>query len=147
MMTRVLLKQGGLDPDRDAIPKYVSSPASVLYNVSMGLSAAGCVPQSAWRAFQKEHPDIAQSLQVRWHTESMLGLGILARKEVPREHIRAITRAMFTLDETEKGRQILEKLRISSFRPATSASFDSVWEFLNDYRRMFGATPGLGASE
>ena len=66
MMTRVFLKQGGLDPDHDATPKYVSSPASVLYNVSMGLSAAGCVPLSAWRSFQKEHPDIAQSMQVRW---------------------------------------------------------------------------------
>jgi phosphonate transport system substrate-binding protein len=147
MMPKVLLKHGGLDLDRDAKPKYVSSPESVLINVSLGLSAAGCVSQSAWRTFQKERPDIAQSLQVRWQTESMVGLGILARKDVPREHVRAISKALFDLQETARGREILEAMKISSFKPATSASYDGVWEFLNDYRKMFGRTPTLGGAE
>ncbi len=147
MMPKVLLKQGGLDLDRDARPKYVSSPESVLLNVSLSLSAAGCVSQSAWRTFQKERPDIAQSLQVLWQTESMVGLGILARKDVPREHVRAISKALFALHETARGREILEAMKISSFKPATSASYDRVWEFLNDYRRMFGRTPTLGGAE
>jgi phosphonate transport system substrate-binding protein len=147
MMPKVLLKQGGLDLDRDAKPKYVASPESVLINVSLGLSTAGCVSQSAWRTFQKERPDIAQALQVRWQTESMVGFGILARKDVPREHVRAISKALFGLHDTARGREILEAMKISSFMPATSASYDGVWEFLNDYRRMFGRTPTLGGAE
>jgi phosphonate transport system substrate-binding protein len=147
MMPKVLLKQGGLDLDRDAKPKYVASSESVLLNVSLGLSAAGCVSQSAWRTFQKERPDIAQSLQVRWQTESMVGLGILAWKDVPLERIRAISKTLFNLHETERGREILEAMKISSFKPATSASYDGVWEFLNDYRKMFGRAPTLGGAE
>lgn len=147
MMPQVLLKQGGLDLERDAKPKYVASPESVLINVSVGLSAAGCVSQSAWRRLQHERPDIAQKLQVRWQTESMVGLGILARKDVPRENVRAVSRALFGLRETARGREILEAMKISSFKPATSASYDGVWEFLNDYRRMFGRTPTLGGAE
>jgi phosphonate transport system substrate-binding protein len=147
MMPQMLLKQGGLDPDRDAKPKYVASPESVLINVSLGLSAAGCVSQSAWRTFQKERPDVAQTLEVRWQTESMVGLGILARKDVPREDVRAVSKTLFDLQETARGREILEAMKISSFKPATSASYDGVWEFLNDYRRMFGRTPTLGGTE
>ncbi len=147
MMPQVLRKQGGLDLERDAKPKYVASPESVLINVSIGRSAAGCVSQSAWRTFQKDRPDIAQTLKVRWQTVSMVGLGILARNDLPREHVRAVSGALFGLDETDRGREILDVMKISSFKPATSASYDGVWEFLNDYRKMFGRTPTLGGAE
>src|SRR6266567_4125342 len=143
MMPKVLLRQGGLNLERDAKPKYVASPESVLINVSAGLSAAGCVSESAWRTFQKDRPDTAQSLKVRWQTVPMVGLGILARNDVPREHERAVANALFGLDETDRGLAILDAMKISSFMPATSASYDGVWEFLNDYRRMFGRTPTL----
>jgi phosphonate transport system substrate-binding protein len=147
MMPKVLLKRAGLDLERDAKPKYVASPESVLINVSAGLSAAGCVSESAWRTFQKERPDVAETLKVRWQTVSMVGLGILARNDVPGEHVRAVASALFGLDENGRGREILEAMKISSFKPATSASYDRVWEFLNDYRKMFGRTPTLGGVE
>ena len=145
MMPKLLLKQNGLDVDRDATHKYVGSPDSAIMNVFMKLSAAGCVSESAWLSFRTRRPDIAQLLEVRWATAPLVGLGILARKDVPREHEQSVARALFGLQQSEPGRRILAAMGISSFQPAGEASYDRVWEFLNDYRRAFGYRPTLGA--
>jgi phosphonate transport system substrate-binding protein len=147
MMPKLLLKQNGLNVDRQAAPKYVRSPESVIWNVYYGRTAAGCVPESAWLAFQAEQPNVAQALKVRWRTDPLIGLGILARDDIPREHVRKVMNALFDLDETERGRKILAAIGITSFEPANEATYDRVWEFMNDYRRMFGRTPALGDAE
>ncbi len=116
-------------------------------NVYFGRSAAGCVSDAAWRAFQKERPEMAQALQVKWQTEPLIGSGILARDDVPHPHVRAVAEALFELRETPRGREILEGMKISGFKPATSESYDPVWQFLNDYKKLFGYTPTLGGAE
>ena len=147
MMTKVFLKQSGLDVDKKAKPKYVGSQESALMNVYFGLSAAGCVSDSTWNVFQSARPDLAQSLLVRWETEPLLGLGILARDDVPHEHVRAVARVLFELNASVRGRKILEAIKVSSFKPADSGTYDGLWEFLNDYRKMFGRAPTLGDAE
>jgi phosphonate transport system substrate-binding protein len=147
MMPKLLLRQNGLNVDRQATPKYVRSPESVIWNVYYGRSAAGCVPQSAWLSFQAAHPDVAHELVARWRTDPLVGLGILARDDIPAEHVRAVARALFSLNDSERGRKILTSIGISSFRAANEATYDRVWEFLNDYRRSFGRTPVLGDAE
>jgi len=143
MMPKLLLKQSGLDADRQAVPKYVGSPDSALMNVYFKRSAAGCVSDSAWLSFQARRPEIAEMLEVRWETAPLVGLGVLARKDIPREHVQEVARALFDLDQSDSGRKILAGLSMSSFIPAGEASYDGVWEFLNDYRRAFGYTPTL----
>lgn len=147
MMPRVFLKENGLDVDRDAKPKYVGSPESVIMNVYYELSAAGCVSESAWHSFQMTRPDKARSLAVRWTTYPLEGMGVLARNDLPRERIQQVSDALFGLDANQRGRAILAGMSIASFMPANEASYDSVWEFLTEYRRLFGRTPALGDSE
>lgn len=147
MMPKLFLKQNGLDVDRQAAPKYVGSPDSTIINVFLKLSAAGCVSESAWLSFRARRPDIAQSLQVRWATAPLVGLGILARNDIPREHVQSVARALFGLQQSERGRKILAGMSISSFQPANEATYDTVWEFRNDYRKAFGYTPNLRAAE
>jgi ABC-type phosphate/phosphonate transport system substrate-binding protein len=143
MMPKLLLKQNGLDVDREATNKYVGSPDSAILNVFWKLTAAGCVSESAWRSFRARRPDMAQSLEVRWATAPLVGLGILARNDVPPEHVQSVAQALFGLQESERGRKILESMSISSFQRADEATYDRVWEFLDDYRRAFGYTPTL----
>lgn len=143
MMPKLLLKQNGLDVDRDAKPKFVRSPESAIMNVYFKRSAAGCVSESGWLSFREQWPEIAQALEVRWQTAPLVGLGILARNDVPLEHVQAVARALFGLDDSERGRKILADVGISSFQPADEATYDRVWEFLNDYRKAFGYQPAL----
>jgi len=147
MMPKLLLKQNGLNVDRQAAPKYVRSPESVILNVFYGRTEAGCVPESAWLTFRAARPEVARQLVARWRTDPIIGLGILARDDVPRERVQKVARALFDLENSERGREILGALGISSFKPANEATYDRVWEFLNDYRRAFGRTPALGDAE
>lgn len=147
MMPKLLLRQNGLDVDREAMPKYVGSPESAIMNVSLKRSAAGCVSESAWLSFRARRPDVAQALQVRWTTATLVGPGILARDDIPLEHVQSVARALFGLQQSERGRKILAGVNISSFQPAGEASYDRVWEFLNEYRRTFGFTPKLGGPQ
>jgi len=147
MMQKLLLKQQGLDVERDARPKYVGSPESALENVYSGRSAAACVSESTWKAFETRRPEVARDLRVRWATMPLMGMGILARRDLPRERVQMVTRVLFDLDDSARGRRILKGMSISSFRPAGEASYDPVWEFLNDYRRAFQYVPVLGGAE
>ena len=147
MMPKLFLGRSGLDVDRQANPKYVGSPESAMLNVSLGRSAAACVSDSSWQSFRFERPDVAKSLEVRWVTAPLVGLGILVRKDVPRAHVQKVADALFNLNESGAGRAILEAIGISSFVAANDASYDPVREFLNDYRRMFGFSPSLGGAE
>lgn len=147
MMPKLFLGQNGLDVDRQANPKYVGSPESAILNVSLERSSAACVSDSAWQAFRFARPAVAKSLEVRWVTAPLVGLGILVRKDVPRAHVQKVAEALFNLNESGSGRAILDGIGISSFVPANDASYDPVWEFLNDYRRMFGFSPSLGGAQ
>ena len=147
MMPKVFLKQAGLNVETQANIKYVGSQDSALMNVHLGLSAAACVSASGWNTFRKLHPDIAQTLQIRWQTDPLVGLGLLTRNDVPREHVATLTRVLFELQATPRGPEILEAMKVSGVRAAEAGTYDGVWEFLNDYRRMFGRTPTLGGAE
>ena len=74
-------------------------------------------------------------------------MGILARDDAPYEHIRKVAKVIFELNGSAGGREILRAIRVSSFKPADSGTYDAVWEFLNDYRKRFGRTPALGDAE
>jgi ABC-type phosphate/phosphonate transport system substrate-binding protein len=147
MMPKLLLKQNGLDMDQQITGKYVGSPDSALMNVVMKLSAAGCVSESAWLSFRTRRPDIASLLEVRWATPPLVGPGILARKDIPQEHVQSVARVLFGLEQSESGRKVLTSMGVSSFQPANAATYDTVWEFLNEYRKAFGHTLNLGGAE
>jgi phosphonate transport system substrate-binding protein len=145
MMPALFLKQGGVNVIRDRQARYVGSEESALVNVYLGLTAAGAVSESAWRAFRESRPEIAKKLKVRWTTEPLRGMGLVARDDVPALHVRALATALFDLPKSERGRQVLAGARLSRFIPADAASFDGVWEFLNEYQRAFGVSLELGA--
>jgi phosphonate transport system substrate-binding protein len=147
MMPKAFLRQYGLDVDKQTKPKYVGSQESALMNVYFGLSAAACVSDSTWNTFKRARPEVAQSLHVRWETEPLVGLGILARDDAPPEHVGEVANALFELNASAGGREILKVIRVSGFKPASSGTYDAVWEFLNGYRKRFGRTPALGDAE
>src|SRR5262249_39503495 len=130
-----------------ATPKYVGSQESALMNVHFGLSAAACVSDTTWHTFRNRRPEVARSLRIGWETERLVGRGILTRNDVPKEHVGMLTRVLFELEASSEGQEILKGIRVSRFKAAESGTYDGVWEFLNDYRKLFGRTPTLGDAE
>lgn len=43
-------------------------------NVYLGNVAAGATWPLPWEAFQKEHPDMARKLELKWETEPMINV-------------------------------------------------------------------------
>lgn len=147
LMPKAFLLQSGLNVEKRTQPRYVGSQESALMNVHFGRSAAACVSASSWETFRRGQPGIAEELRVRWTTEPLVGLGVLVRRDVPQEDVRAVSEVLFSLHRSEPGRRILESIGVSHLRAAGPEAYDGTWEFLQDYRRMFGRTPALGDPE
>lgn len=138
MMTKLLLKSLGVDVNRESNPRYVGSQESSVMNVLHGMTAAGGVSAAAWSRLSAK-PEIAKQLEVRWRTEPLSGVGLLARGDMPEAHMRKMTRILLSLSDTEAGKSILRGLQISDFHAAEAGSYDLAWEFMSAYKIAFGS--------
>ena len=68
MMPQYFFQTHGLDVNRDIENLYVGSQESSIMNVYLGIVAAGVTWPLPWEAFQKEHPDKASELELKWET-------------------------------------------------------------------------------
>ncbi|MBI3280029.1 MAG: phosphate/phosphite/phosphonate ABC transporter substrate-binding protein [Acidobacteria bacterium] len=143
MLPKLLLKNLGLNVEREAQATYVGSPESAAMNVYLGLAAAGGMSVAAWQALARSQPDMASALQVRWRSETYVGPAVLAQDAVPQADRRAVGAVLETLHTTESGRAALSRLEVPRFEAATPGSYDGVWEFLGVYRAAFGPAPGV----
>ena len=141
MMPKLFFKQHGLDVDTEAQPRYVGSQESTLMNVSQGLTKAACVWEPAWAGFVQSQPQIAAQLEVKWQTAPLINNGLVVRDDVPEAHLRVISEIIFGLHTHAPGREILARMNLSRYEPATSATFDPIREFLKTFEQAFGRPP------
>ena len=71
MMTQYYLHTHGIDVNRDIENLYVGSQESSIMNVFRGHVAAGATWPLPWLAFNAEHPDQANQLEVKWQTGTL----------------------------------------------------------------------------
>lgn len=130
MMPQYYLQTHGLDVQRELDNLYVGSQESSILNVYYGQTAAGATWPLPWREFQKEQPDKAAALEVKWETEPLINNGVVVRDDIPPELAEKVTVLLETLHTTPEGEALLKRLELSHFERADNQRYQVIEEFL-----------------
>ncbi|MFZ2163282.1 MAG: phosphate/phosphite/phosphonate ABC transporter substrate-binding protein [Sideroxyarcus sp.] len=133
MLPQYYLHTHGLDVNRDIENIYVGSQESSIMNVYLGQTAAGATWPLPWESFQKEHPDQAGALEVKWKTESLINNGVVAKDDVPGVLARKVARLLDTLHTSAEGKAILARIPISRFELADDQRYRVIEDFLHKF--------------
>lgn len=134
MMPQHYLHTHGLNINTDIENRYVGSQESSIMNVLLGHVAAGATWPVPWKAFVAEHPEQAGQLE-KWQTESLLNNGWVVRRDVPPALAERFAQQLFSLQNDEAGRKLLQAVPISRFEAANDKTYDPVREFLERFNR------------
>ncbi|MDD5332849.1 MAG: phosphate/phosphite/phosphonate ABC transporter substrate-binding protein [Rhodoferax sp.] len=133
LMPQYYLHTHGLDVNRDIENLYVGSQESSIMNVYLGQVAAGVTWPLPWEAFQKEHPEMARELELKWETEPMLNNGVVARDDVPAPLAERVAQLLDTLHTTAEGRAMLARMPLSRFELADDRRYRVIADFLRQF--------------
>jgi phosphonate transport system substrate-binding protein len=142
MLPKYFLQTRGLDLAGCDI-HYVGSQESAIMNVYLGKTVAAGTWPLPWELLLKARPELGKALEIKWMTPPLVNNGLVARADVPAEHVAQVLRLLLDLPKHERGREILREIHISCFEPATAATFVPVRNFLVDYYRLFPAEQGI----
>lgn len=135
MMPQYFLQTHGLNVMRDIENLYVGSQESSIMNVYLGNVAAGATWPLPWDAFQKEHPDKARELELKWETEPLINNGVVARDDVPEQLATRVAQLLDGLHTSEEGKLILARMPLSRFEFADDQRYRVIEEFLNKFSK------------
>lgn len=133
MMPQYYLQTRGLDVNQDIENLYVGSQESSIMNLYLGNVSAAAASVRPWLTYQRDYPDKAAQLEVKWTTESLIHNGLLARADMPPELVQQVARLLASLHESDEGRAMLEKVMISRFELADDRRYDVVQQFLDKF--------------
>lgn len=135
VMPQWFLHQNGIDVHRDVTNLYVGSQESSIMNVYLGKTAAGATWPLPWKAFSREHPEVAGQLEVKWQTPPLVNNSLLARDDVPRETVFHIQRLLLNLPATDEGRAILAGVELTAFEAADDSAYHALQNFIERFER------------
>lgn len=135
MMPQYYLQTHGLDVTRDIESLYVGSQESSIMNVYLGNVAAGATWPLPWEAFQKEHPEQAAALMVKWETEPLLNNGVVSRDDVPAALANRVAQLLNELHTSEEGAAMLASMPLSRFELADDKRYRTVEGFLHKFSK------------
>ena len=101
--------------------------------VYLGNVAAGATWPLPWLEFQKEHPDKAGELEVKWETAPLINNSVVARDDVPAELAQQVAQSLDSLHTTDKGQAILARMQLSRFELADDQRYALVTDFLRTF--------------
>jgi phosphonate transport system substrate-binding protein len=133
MLPQAFLQENGLDVMRETRSLYVGPQDSSIMSVVLGRSAAGATWPAVWRAFRKEHPELAAALEVKWETLPLANNGLVVREGVPADLLRQVRDLLVELHDDREGRVILSRMGLSRFEPADNATYAPVVAFLDRF--------------
>ncbi len=132
MMPQYYLHQRGLPLDGYEA-RYVGSQESSIMNVYLGNTIAGATWPPPWIAFKKDHRDIAARLKIQWMTDPLVNNGLVARGDFPAELLGKVSEVLFSLQDSKEGREMLARIPLSRFEPASDATFRPVYDFIEKF--------------
>lgn len=135
MMPQYFLQTHGLKVTRDIENLYVGSQESSIMNVYLGNVAAGATWPLPWEAFQKEHPDKARELELKWETEPLVNNGVVVRDDVPQQLAERVAQLLDALHTSAQGRAILARMPLSRFELADDKRYRVIEDFLQNFQR------------
>lgn len=140
MLPQHYLREHGL-PIAAYEARYVGSQESSIMNVYLGDAAAGATWPPPWIAFQKDHPEQAAQLMLKWSTDSLPNNGLVARDDFPPALLDKVAAILFSLHEGADGRALLERLPLSRFESANSATYQPVRDFVAHFSQTVRPLP------
>lgn len=135
LMPQYYLHTHGIDVNHDIENRYVGSQESSILNVLRGHVAAGATWPVPWKTFNKENPELASQLEVKWQTESLQNNGWVVRKDLPTPLAEKFATLLFSLDQHEQGRAMLARIPVTRFEPANDDSYGPVQAFLATFTK------------
>ena len=136
MMTKYYLKTLGLNLSDNTL-HYVGSQESAIMNVYMGKTLAAGTWPLPWELLLKARPELGEALEVKWLTSPLVNNGLVARSDIPAEHVKQVLQMLLDLHNHDEGRKILEGIHISRFDTASDVTYLPVQNFLENYARLF----------
>ncbi len=133
MMPQYYFQTHGLDVNHDIENVYVGSQESSIMNVYLGNVAAGVTWPLPWDAFQKEHPEKASELELKWETEPLINNGVVARDDVPEQLVKRVAQLLDTLHTSDEGKAILARMPLSRFELADDQRYRVIDDFLHKF--------------
>lgn len=135
MMPQEFLYKNGIDINKDIKNLYVGSQESSIMNVYLKKSIAASTWPPPWIAFQKERPDIAKELIVKWETEPLLNNSLVVKKDFPKKLLYTIKTLILELHNNQNGKKILQDMELSRFEKADYNTYDKVREFIKEFEK------------
>jgi phosphonate transport system substrate-binding protein len=135
MMPLWYLHTHGLDANKEIRRLYTGSQESSLMSAYLGHAAAAAAWTVPWKAFQRQRPEVAAALEVRWETDPLVNNALVARDDLPPELVARVGALLFALHQTPEGARLLAEVPVSRFEPASSETYEPVRAFLDRYRR------------
>jgi phosphonate transport system substrate-binding protein len=135
MMPQYYLQTHGLDVMHDVDTRYVGSQESSITNVLLGHTAAAATWPVPWKLFVAEHPDQAAQLEIKWQTEPLINVGWVVRDDVPDQLLTRFAKNLFSLQDDEAGRKLLQAVPISNFEAASDETYAPIRQFLDEFNR------------
>ncbi len=135
MMPLWYLHTHGLDANTDIRRLYAGSQESSIMCAYLGRASAAATWPVPWETFQRQEPEVASQLEVRWETAPLVNNALVARDDVPRELVQRVGALLFAMQETPEGARLLAEVPISRFEPASAETYEPVRIFLRAYQR------------
>ena len=103
--------------------QYVSSHESVYKNIAYGNFVAG---GGIERTFNNSAPEIRDQLRIFWRSEGYTPHAFAASPRVDKDDIIKIQQAFLSLNDTEQGRALLNRLKFKKIEAAMDSDWDDI---------------------
>jgi len=131
-----MLRESGLDPDRDVNLKYLPNHSAAVNHVIAGEAAAAIVSDRALLQMPAATQAAVRIIE-KWKQGAAPGVVYLANPDLPRQRVTQLTQLILTFaHETPEGREFIKKLGYNGLVPATKKDLKP----LAPYGEMFKKT-------
>ncbi|HEX5688190.1 MAG TPA: PhnD/SsuA/transferrin family substrate-binding protein [Ideonella sp.] len=129
------LHDHGINVLRDLDNSYVGTQESSIMSMALGKTAAAATWPQPWRVFVKDHPRLAEQIEVKWQTMPLVNNALVVRDDVPADVVVEVRRLLVGLSDTAAGRELLAHLELERFEPATKDTYNKVRHFVENFER------------
>lgn len=133
MLPQHFIHTHGLDINKDIESVYVGSQESSIMNVYLKQVSAGATWGLPWQILVKEHPEIANELEVKWETMTLPNNSLVVRKDVPQAIVNKVSQLLLSLHTHPEGQQILARMPLSKFEAADYQTYQVVRDFIHTF--------------
>jgi phosphonate transport system substrate-binding protein len=139
MMPLYFLHEHGIDVKKELTIKYVGSQYSSILNAYSCDTTAAATWPPPWEAWAEENPKKAQEMEIVWQTEPLINNGFVVKKEMDPEVVRQLVNILVQLDQSNKGKKLLNNAGFEGFAPAADADYEKiVGNFIRKYDEAIG---------